>query len=122
MIDRKAYNSISYSISIVGSLQDGKYRGCVVNSLQQLTSSSPAKFAVTLNKYNLTEAAVEQTDAFCATVAAADCRTTSSICSAINPDALRTNSLPMTPRPMTPDALTSQTACVPVSASALYSG
>ena len=73
MIDRKAYNSISYSISIVGSLQDGKYRGCVVNSLQQLTSSSPAKFAVTLNKYNLTEAAVEQTGAFCATVAAADC-------------------------------------------------
>ena len=53
MIDRKAYNSISYSISIVGSLQDGKYRGCVVNSLQQLTSSSPAKFAVTLNKYIL---------------------------------------------------------------------
>ena len=73
MIDRKAYNSISYSISIVGSLQDGKYRGCVVNSLQQLTSSSPAKFAVTLNKYNLTEAAVEQTGAFCTTVAAADC-------------------------------------------------
>lgn len=73
MIDRKAYNSISYSLSIVGSLLDGKYQGCVVNSLQQLTSSSPAKFAVTLNKYNLTASAVQQTGAFSAMIAAADC-------------------------------------------------
>lgn len=73
MLDRKAFDSISYSIAIVGSCLDGAFRGCAVNSLQQLTSSMPAKFAVTLNKYNLTEAAVEQTGAFCATVAAADC-------------------------------------------------
>ncbi|HBI64019.1 MAG TPA: flavin reductase [Clostridiales bacterium] len=73
MIDRKAFDSISYSIAIVGSCLDGAFRGCAVNSLQQLTSSMPAKFAVTLNKYNVTEAAVEQTGAFCATVAAADC-------------------------------------------------
>lgn len=73
MIDKKAYNSISYSISIIGSCLDGGYRGCVVNSLQQLTSSNPAKFAVTLNKYNITQAAVAQTGAFTATVAAADC-------------------------------------------------
>ncbi len=73
MLDRKAFDSISYSIAIVGSCLDGAYRGCVVNSLQQLTSSMPAKFAVTLNKYNMTEAAVEQTGAFCATVAAVDC-------------------------------------------------
>ena len=72
MLDRKACASISYSIAIVGSCLDGAYRGCVVNSLQQLTSSMPAKFAVTLNKYNMTEAAVEQTGAFCATVAAVD--------------------------------------------------
>ena len=73
MIDRKAYNSISYSLSIVGSLLDGKYQGCVVNSLQQLTSSSPAKFAVTLNKYNVTASAVQQTGAFSAMIAAENC-------------------------------------------------
>lgn len=73
MLDRKAFDSISYSIAIIGSCLDGAFRGCAVNSLQQLTSSMPAKFAVTLNKYNVTEAAVEQTGAFCATVAAADC-------------------------------------------------
>lgn len=73
MIDRKAYDSISYSIAVVGSCLDGKFHGCAVNSLQQLTSSMPAKFGVTLNKYNMTEAAVAQTGAFCATVAAADC-------------------------------------------------
>ena len=73
MIDRKAYNSISYSLSIVGSLLDGKYQGCVVNSFQQLTSSSPAKFAVTLNKYNLTASAVQQTGAFSAMIAAENC-------------------------------------------------
>ena len=73
MLDRKAFDSISYSIAIIGSCLDGAFRGCAVNSLQQLTSSMPAKFAVTLNKYTVTEAAVEQTGAFCATVAAADC-------------------------------------------------
>ncbi|MCI6831999.1 MAG: flavin reductase [Butyricicoccus sp.] len=75
MIDRKAFDSISYSIAIVGSCKDGKFSGCAVNSLQQLTSSRPAKFAVTLNKYNVTAGAVEQTGAFSATVAAADCPT-----------------------------------------------
>ena len=75
MIDRKAYDSISYSIALVGSCKDGKYVGCAVNSLQQLTSSRPAKFAVTLNKYNVTTSGVEQTGAFCATVAAASCPT-----------------------------------------------
>ncbi len=73
MINRKAYDSISYSIALVGSCLDGKYIGCAVNSLQQLTSSMPAKFGVTLNKYNVTHDAVAQTGAFCATVAAADC-------------------------------------------------
>ncbi len=73
MIDRKALGKLNYTISLVGSLLDGAYCGCAVNSLQQLTSSSPAKFAVTLNKYNMTQAAVAQTGAFSATIAAADC-------------------------------------------------
>ena len=76
MIDRKAFDSISYSIAIVGSCKDGKFSGCAVNSLQRAQPSSrPAKFAVTLNKYNVTAGAVEQTGAFSATVAAADCPT-----------------------------------------------
>ena len=38
----------------MGSVLDGKYQGCVVNSLHQITSSNPAKFSLSLNKSNET--------------------------------------------------------------------
>ena len=34
-MNRKAFNRINYGLFLVGSVLDGKYQGCVVNSLHQ---------------------------------------------------------------------------------------
>ena len=44
-MNRKAFNRINYGLFLVGSVLDGKYQGCVVNSLHQITSTNPAKFS-----------------------------------------------------------------------------
>ena len=44
-MNRKAFNRINYGLFLVGSVLEGKYQGCVVNSLHQITSSNPAKFS-----------------------------------------------------------------------------
>ena len=53
-MNRKAFNRINYGLFLVGAVLDGKYQGCVVNSLHQITSSNPAKFSLSLNKSNET--------------------------------------------------------------------
>ena len=58
-MNRKAFNRINYGLFLVGSVLEGKYQGCVVNSLHQITSSNPAKFSLSLNKSNETYKAVE---------------------------------------------------------------
>ena len=67
-MNRKAFNRINYGLFLVGAVLDGKYQGCVVNSLHQITSSNPAKFSLSLNKSNETYKAVEATGCFAATV------------------------------------------------------
>ena len=67
-MNRKAFNRINYGLFLVGSVLDGKYQGCVVNSLHQITSSNPAKFSLSLNKSNETYKAVEAAGSFAATV------------------------------------------------------
>ena len=67
-MNRKAFNRINYGLFLVGSVLEGKYQGCVVNSLHQITSSNPAKFSLSLNKSNETYKAVEAAGSFAATV------------------------------------------------------
>ena len=67
-MNRKAFNRINYGLFLVGSVLDGKYQGCVVNSLHQITSTNPAKFSLSLNKSNETYKAVEAAGSFAATV------------------------------------------------------
>ncbi len=67
-MNRKAFQSINYGLFLVGATQEGKYQGCVVNSLHQVTSSMPYKFSITLNKSNETYKAVEAAGSFVATV------------------------------------------------------
>ena len=71
-MNRKAFNRINYGLFLVGAVLDGKYQGCVVNSLHQITSSNPAKFSLSLNKSNETYKAVEAAGSFAATVLARD--------------------------------------------------
>ena len=48
-----------------GSALDGRFQGCVVNSLHQVTSTNPIKFSLTLSKSNETFKAVEGGGEFC---------------------------------------------------------
>ena len=45
IMNRKAFNRINYGLFIVAAAADGKRNGCIVNSLHQVTSSSPYKFS-----------------------------------------------------------------------------
>ena len=51
---------------------DGRFQGCVVNSLHQVTSTNPIKFSLTLSKSNETFKAVEAAGSFAATVLSKD--------------------------------------------------
>lgn len=71
-MNRKAFNRINYGLFLVGASVDGKYQGCIVNSLHQVTSSNPYKFSLTVNKSNETFKAIEAAGSFAATVLAQD--------------------------------------------------
>ena len=58
-MNRKAFNRINYGLFIVAAAADGKRNGCIVNSLHQVTSSSPYKFSLTVNKSNETFKTIE---------------------------------------------------------------
>ena len=57
---------------LVGAALDGRFQGCVVNSLHQVTSTNPIKFSLTLSKSNETFKAVEAAGSFAATVLSKD--------------------------------------------------
>ena len=71
-MNRKAFNRINYGLFIVAATADGKRNGCIVNSLHQVTSSSPYKFSLTVNKSNETFKTIEAAGSFAATVLAKD--------------------------------------------------
>ena len=49
-MNRKACDRINYGLFLVGAALDGRFQGCVVNSLHQVTSTNPIKFSLTLSK------------------------------------------------------------------------
>lgn len=59
-MSKKAFDTLSYGIYIATSTFEGKDAGCVINSLQQATSSFPQKFIITMNKYNFTREIAEK--------------------------------------------------------------
>ena len=75
MLNSKAYESLNYSLSLLGTTANGKYSGCIINSLHQVTSSFPPKFTVTVNKSNETCKALEVSGSFAVTLLTADCPT-----------------------------------------------
>ena len=64
-MDKKAFYKITYGLYIVSTRCDGRDCGCVVNTLQQVTSE-PARMSVAINKNNFTEALIEQSGYFAA--------------------------------------------------------
>ena len=71
-MNRKAFDRINYGLFLVGAALDGRFQGCVVNSLHQVTSTNPIKFSLTLSKSNETFKAIEAKGSFAATVLAKD--------------------------------------------------
>ena len=67
-IDKKAYDKLDYPLALVSTAVDGKYHGCIVNSLHQATSSFPARFTITMNKDHETTKAIQKTGSFSATL------------------------------------------------------
>jgi flavin reductase (DIM6/NTAB) family NADH-FMN oxidoreductase RutF len=64
-MDRKAFYKLTYGLYIVSARADGRDCGCVVNTLEQVTSEPP-KMAVALNKNNFTEQMIEKSGYFAA--------------------------------------------------------
>jgi len=54
--------NISYGLYIV-TVKDEKYNGCIINTLQQITSN-PIQISITINKDNLTTQIIEKTGIF----------------------------------------------------------
>ena len=75
MLNSKAYESLNYSLSLLSTSANGKYSGCIINSLHQVTSSFPPRFTVTVNKSNETCKALEVSGSFAVTLLTADCPT-----------------------------------------------
>lgn len=71
MVDKKAFRSLSYGLYIIGAKGGDRAAGCVANTFQQVTSS-PLQVSVTLNKDNVTTAAIQASGRFTATCLAQD--------------------------------------------------
>lgn len=67
MIDRSAFHKLSSGLYIVCTESDGKFYGCVINTLLQLTSK-PFQVSIALNKDNATTKAVQESGQFTASV------------------------------------------------------
>ncbi len=62
-MDNRVMNNISYGLYILTASNGGQSGGCVINTLQQVTSS-PNRVAVTVNKANFTGYMIRQSGAF----------------------------------------------------------
>lgn len=71
MIDKAAFRSLSCGVYIVSAKAGERGAGCVVNTLQQVTSS-PAQLSVALHKENGTTAAIQESGRFAAVCLAQD--------------------------------------------------
>ena len=63
MINKSAFQKISYGVYIVSTLDGTRPTGCVANSVMQITST-PATFAVSMNHDNYTNQCIEKSGVF----------------------------------------------------------
>lgn len=52
-MDTKSFNNISYGLFVLTSARDGKHNGCIINTLQQLTSD-PYRVSICVSKADYT--------------------------------------------------------------------
>lgn len=71
-MNKKAYDKINYTLSLIGTVADGKRQGCIINSLHQISTGAPTQFSVTLNKSNETCKALLESGSFSVTILGKD--------------------------------------------------
>lgn len=64
-MDKTAFYRMTYGLYIVSACFEGKDSGCVVNTLEQVTSEPP-RMSVAISKNNFTEQLIEQSGFFAA--------------------------------------------------------
>ena len=62
-MDKNALFKLSYGLFVLTAKQDGKDNGCIINTVQQVTSD-PMRISITVNKANLTHDMVLATGEF----------------------------------------------------------
>ncbi len=62
-MNEKTVHSISYGLYVLTAGEDGKENGCIINTLQQVTSS-PMQISITVNKANYTHDMIKNTGIF----------------------------------------------------------
>ncbi|NLU24330.1 MAG: rubrerythrin [Clostridiales bacterium] len=72
-MDRKVFEKLNYGMYLVGASAGGKDCGCIVTSFSQVTSSTPRKVSVTMNRDNETCRAALQAGSFTVTMLSKDC-------------------------------------------------
>ena len=65
------FRNISYGVYIIGTMDDDRRTGCVVNSVMQITSS-PATIALSMNHDNYTHSCIEKTNKFSISILSVD--------------------------------------------------
>ena len=72
-IDRKAFDKMDYALALLSASVDGKYHGCIINSLHQATSSFPPRFTITVNQDHETCKAIRASGSFSVTMLDESC-------------------------------------------------
>ena len=67
MLDLESLFSLSYSMCIVSSIRDGKYNGCIVNTVFQVTPEPPM-IAISVNRQNLTYEYIAESKIFAVSI------------------------------------------------------
>lgn len=70
-MDKTAFYKLTYGLYIVSARFDGRDCGCIVNTLQQITSEPP-RMSVAIHKNNYTQQMIEKSGYFAAVALAQD--------------------------------------------------
>lgn len=66
-MNNNVFKNLSYGVYIVSCALEGRYTGCTVNSIMQITSS-PATIALSVNKQNYTHSCLEEVKHFAVSI------------------------------------------------------
>ena len=70
-MNNQIFRNLSYGVYIVSCNDEGKYKGCTVNSIMQITSN-PATIALSVNHDNNTHACLEKNKKFAVSILSED--------------------------------------------------